>query len=238
MIRKILHAVAFLCVPVAILITAAIRRDPMYQGEPATVWAEKIRTDRDTALNALQHLGKGALPALREMLNGPSRTESCRAAWAMGRLEPFVARETVPDLIQTLGTGNIVLQSEVMNSLSRIGITNEDIVPGLMAQLTDNYICAFAATLLNSIERDRKAENLPPLPEAGYDYGMACLKSPTPFIRINGAIQLASVAQKDERAKAALESLLNDKDMVVRVQTARLMTNPDALPNFKMVSDR
>jgi len=209
----------------------------MYQGEPATIWAERIRTDRDAALNALQHLGKGALPALREMLKGPSRTESCRAAWALGRLGP-AATNAVPDLIQVLGDGgNIGLQSEAMLSLSRIGITNKDIVPELMAQLTNFYVCGFAATLLNSIERERKKENLPPFPEEGYDYGMACLKSPTPFIRLNGAIQLASVAQRDDRAKIALQTLLNDGDIAVRVQTARLMTNPGALPNFKMVSD-
>jgi len=63
------------------------------------------------------------------------------------------------------------------------------------------------------------------------------VKSPRPCVRLNGAIQLASVAQKDDRAKAALQSLLNDGDIAVRTQTARLMTNPNALPNFKMVSD-
>src|SRR6185437_2650164 len=148
MIKKVLQVVIFLFVPTAVLITAVKHKDPIYQGEPAAIWAEKIRTDPEAALDAFRHMGKSSLPALREMLRGKSITESCRAAWAMGRLEPSVGREAVPDLIQTLGTRNIVLRSEAMYSLSLIGITNEEIVPELMSQLTDNYICAFAATLL------------------------------------------------------------------------------------------
>ena len=80
MLKKILYPVIFVCVPAAILIVAAMHREPTYQGKPASVWVKRIRTDRDTALKALQQMGDGSLPALREMLNGKSRTESTRAA--------------------------------------------------------------------------------------------------------------------------------------------------------------
>jgi len=241
MLKKVLYPIIFLCVPVAILITAAMRREPTYQREPATVWVGRLRTsskaDRDTALKALQHMGEGSLPALREMLNGSSGTESMRAAWAMGRLGP-ASKNAVPDLLQAMRErGNTGLQIEAMNSLSHVGLTNEDIVPEVMSQLTNSVLCGYAATLLNSMERERQIENLPPFPEAGYIYGMACLKSQSRGVRINGAIHLAKIAQKDERAKAALQSLLNDEDIAIRVQTANLMTNSDALPDFKMVSD-
>jgi hypothetical protein len=56
-------------------------------------------------------------------------------------------------------------------------------------------------------------------------------------MRLNGAIQLASVAQKDDRAKAGLQSLLKDENGWVREEVAKLMTNPAALPNFKLVSE-
>ena len=124
-----------------------------------------------------------------------------------------------------------------MMALTRIGVTNEDLTPKLMVKLTNKETGAYAATLLNAMEQERKKENLPPLPEAGYDYGMACLKSQTPSMRLNGAIQLASVAQKDDRAKTVLESLLKDENGWVRQETAQLMTNPAALPNFKLVSE-
>jgi len=237
MTKKILRTIIFFCVPVAILITTMIHRDPKYQGKPAAIWVEEIRTDQDAALNALQHMGKGALPALREMLNFPAPTERCRAAWVMGRLDPAVANAAVPDLISVLDDGNVVLQSEAMHSLSRIGITNVDLVPKLMAKLTNDTTGAFAAELLNSIQKKRKSENLPSFQGDGYDYGMACLASPRSCLRLNGAIQLASVAQQDERAKIALQSLLKDKDVAVRAETMRLMTNPDALSNFKLVSE-
>jgi len=236
--KKILNVVIFLCVPAAILITAAVHREPMYQGKPAALWVLEIRTDRDKALNALQHMGKGALPALREMLQSNSPTEKCRAAWAMGRLGPDAAREAVPDLLLLLDDGNVVLQSEAMHSLSRIGITNQDIVPKLQAQLTGSND-AFAAELLISIERARKAKNLPPISGDEFDYDMAFLKAPTLSVRFNGALKLAVLAQKDERAKAALKSLLNDEDIAVRAETARIMANinPTAMPNYKMVSE-
>jgi len=235
--KVILNAIIFLCVPVAILITAAIRRDPTYQGKPAAIWVEEIRTDQDAALNALRHIGKGSLPALREALKTASPTERCRTAWVMGRLDSTAAHEAVPDLIQMLDDDSPGVQCEAMMALTRIGITNADLSPKLMAKLPNGDTGAFAATLLNSIEQERKAANLPPLPEAGYDYGAACLKSPTPAMRLNGAIQLASVAQKDDRAKSALQSLLKDQNGWVRQETAHLMTNPAALPNFKLVSE-
>jgi len=234
--KKILNAIIFCCVPLAILITAVIRREPTYHGKSTTVWVEELRTNQDVALNALQHLGTGALPPLEDGLKSSAVTERCRAALALGKLGA-TANDAVPNLIQALDDDSPSVQCEAMMALTRIGVTNEDLAPKLMTKLTNKDTGAYAATLLNSIERERATENLPPLPEAGYDYGMACLNSPTPAMRLNGAIQLASIAQKDERAKNALQSLSNDKNGWVRQEAAQLMTNPAALPNFKLVSE-
>ena len=236
MTRKILNAIIFLCVPVAILITTVVHRDPTYEGKPAAVWVKEIRTDPDAAMNALQHMGKRALPALRDMLTTASVTERCRAARAMGRLDPVVARAAIPDLKQALGDGPAV-RSEAILALMHIGVTDADLAPRLIGELTNDWTGAVAATLLNSIETNRAAMGLPPLPEAGYTYGMACLKSPSPGVRINGAYQLASVAQKDPRAKAALESLLHDYHPWVRNEAARVMANPTAPMDFRMVAE-
>ena len=236
MTRRIFKAVIFLCVPAAIFVTVVVRRDPMYHGKPATVWTKKIRTNPDVALNALRHMGKGALPALRDMLKTAVVTERCKAAWAMGRLDPAVARATVPDLIQALDDGPAV-REEAMLALTRIGITDADLAPRLIGELTNNWTGSSAATLLNSIEQNRAAQGLPPLPEAGYPYGMACLGSPRPAIRLNGAFQLVRVAQTDQRAKAALETLLHDENGWVRQEVAKLMTNPNAPPDFKLVRE-
>jgi HEAT repeat protein len=234
--KSVLNAIIFLCVPVAILITAVVRREPVYHGKSTTVWVGEMITNQDAALDALQHLGKGALPTLEDGLKSSAVTERCRAALALGKLG-VAAKDAVPDLIQMLDDENTSVQCEAMMALTRIGVTNEDLMPKLMAKLTNKDTSAYAATLLSSIEQERKEYNLPPLPEAGYDYGMACLKSPMPAMRLNGAIQLASVARKDDRAKNALELLLKDENGWVRQETAQLMTNPAALPNFKLVSE-
>ncbi|HEY5043672.1 MAG TPA: hypothetical protein VIK53_16995 [Verrucomicrobiae bacterium] len=236
--NTIIKVIAFICVPAALLITVVLRRDPTYEGKTATVWTRGIRTNRDVALNALQHLGTGALPALREMLKGNSPTESCRAAWAMGRLGPTAAHAAVPDLIKSMGTGNIVLQTEVLHSLSRIRIKNEDIVPILTNKLSEDYISSYAAELLLSIEQARMVEHLPPIACDELNYDMAFAKSPVVGVRICGAYKLSMLAQTNEHARAALKSLLNDKNIAVRAETGRLMANPTALPgNFKLVSE-
>ncbi len=188
-------------------------------------------------MKALQHMGKRALPALREMLQTASNTERCRAARAMGRLGPEASREAVPDLLGALGDSTPGVRGEAMMALVRIGITNDDLAPRLIGELSNDITGAFAATLLNSIERNRAQEKLPPSREAGYTYGMACLGQGAPALRLNGAIQLASVAQEDPRAKAALASLLHDENGWVREGVAKLMTNRNALANFKLVSD-
>ena len=120
MTRKILIAIAFLCVPVAILTTVIVRRDPMYEGKPAAVWVKEIRTNPDAAMKALRHMGKGALPALRNMLKTASVTERGRAARAIRLLDPEVARPAVPDLIAALDDGFNV-KSWAMVSLSTLG---------------------------------------------------------------------------------------------------------------------
>lgn len=234
--KNILHAVIFLCVPVAIIVTAIVHRERIYHYQATTMWIEAMRTNQSAALDALQHIGADAVPALIDQLKSSAPTEKCRAAWALGKLGT-AAKNAIPDLMQALDDDSPGVQCEAMLALSRFNITNQDVVPKLMSKLTDRITGNCAATLLNSIERERAAENLPPLPEAGYNYGMACLKSPTPSMRLNGAIQLASVAQSDQRAKAALQSLLKDENGWVRQETAQLMTNPAALPNFKLVSD-
>jgi HEAT repeat protein len=234
--KRILNAIIFWCVPVALLITIIIRKDPTYQGKSTTVWVDEMRTNQVVALDALQHVGAGALPALKDGLKSSAVTERCRAALALGKLGA-AAKDAVPDLIKTLDDGSPGVQCEAMRALMRIGVTNEDLAPKLMAKLANKETGAYAATLLNSIGQERMAENLPPLPEAGYKYGMACLKSPTPSMRLNGAIQLASVAQTDKHAKTALQSLLNDKNGWVREEVSKLMTNSDALSNFHLVTD-
>jgi hypothetical protein len=234
--QKILNAVIFLCVPVAIFVTAIIHRERLYHGKAATMWFEEMQTNQDVALNAMKQMGDGAVPALTDELKSSSLTERCRAALALGKLGP-VAASAIPDLIQTLDDKQPEVQCEAMLALSRLNITNQDLIPKLISKLTDKRTGNYAATLLNSIERERAVENLSPFSNDGCDYGSACLKSSIPSMRLNGAIQLAKIAQKDQRAKTALQSLLHDENGWVRQETAQLMTNPTALANFKLVSE-
>lgn len=234
--KGILVAIIFWFVPVAFLITILFRREPTYHGVSASVWLGQMGTNQDVALNALQHIGKSALPILKDVLNSSARTDRCRAAMVLGKMGD-AAGDAVPDLIRMLDDDCPSVQCEAMMALTRIGVTNEDLASKLVGNLTNNQTGPFSAALLNSIEYVREAHNLPRLSTAGYDYGMACLKSSVPSMRLNGAIQLESVVQTDARAKSALQSLLCDENYWVRQEVARLMLNPDIPPNFKLVSE-
>src|SRR5665213_3498152 len=84
--KRILNAIIFLCVPAVIFFTVVIRREPTYGGKSATMWFQELRLNQDAALNALQHIGAGALPALKDGLKSSALTDRCMAALALGKL--------------------------------------------------------------------------------------------------------------------------------------------------------
>jgi hypothetical protein len=234
--NRILYTILFLCLPVTILAIVAVHWQDSYRGKLASTWVEELRHNESAAMAALQNIGPRAVPPLRNALTSRAPTERCRAASALGKLG-MAAKDAIPDLIRALDDPSSSVQCEAMLALSRLNITNQDITPKLISQLANQKTGAYAATLLNSIARQRKAEHLPAFPEDGHDYGMACLKSPIPSVRLNGAIKLASVAQEDPDAKKALESLSHDENGWVRQEVSRLITNSGALAGFRLVSE-
>jgi hypothetical protein len=229
---RILIAIIFLCLPVTILVIAVVH----HKQASAVVWFDAMRTDQDAALVGLQHLGVYALPTLRDRLRSPAPTERCRAALALGKLGP-VANDTVSDLIQVMDDDNPSVRCEVMLALSRLKITNQEVASKLMSKIPDAKEGAYAATLLNSIIKERKSESLLPIPCEGYEYGSACLTSAIPAMRLNGAIHLAAVSATNQMAAVALQGLLHDENGWVRQEVSVLVTNSNALGDFKLLSE-
>jgi HEAT repeats len=234
--KKIWCAVAYAAFPIAIFTAALINREPRYHGKTALKWIDELRLNPDASLDALRHMGPAAVPALKNGLKSLSATHRCRSAWVLGRFGPE-AKDAVPELIRALDDRRPGVQQEAMASLSHIGITNEDIVRQLQSKLTVKIIDGFAATLLDSIERERKANNLIPVPGDQFDYDMAFLKSPTRSVRTYGVIKLAALARQDERAKTALQALSSDRDLVIRLQAEKLMKNATAITQSRLIAD-
>jgi len=233
--KRILNAI-FFSGPAIILAIAIVHHQQTYHGKSAAVWFEAMRTNEGEALVGLQNLGAYALPILKDRLRSPATTERCRAALALGKLGP-VAKDAVRDLIQALDDGAPGVRCEAMLALSRLKITNQDVAPKLMTKIPDAKEGSCAATLLNAIIKERREEGLPPIPCEGYEYGSACLTSAVPAMRLNGAIQLAAVSSTNQQAMAALQGLRHDENGWVRQEVSLLITNSNALGDFKLVSE-
>lgn len=195
-----------------------------------------MQTNRETALAALQKIGSDVVPALVNQLKSSSVTESCRAALTLGKMGTS-AKSAIPDLIHALDNNRSEVQCQVMMALLRLNVTNQDLEPKLISKLNDKRTANYAAALLNAIERERLKMGLETFSDEGFSYGIACLKSPTPSVRLNGAIQLAKIAHKDERAQTAMHSLLSDENAWVKQEVARLIADPTALTKVVLVSE-
>jgi HEAT repeat protein len=227
--KNVLYAVLFLSFPVAILITAVIRHEPSYQGKSASVWFEQIgKLDTNAPeLNGLRHLAKTAVPVLQRALYSPNRSQKLRAAWALAHLDDDSATNAVPDLIRVLDDRDI--QIYVMQALTSIGTTREDLIQILITQVEDTNIGAssYAAKLLDVVTQKRKAAKLPPIPSDEVEYASIFLKSSTPAVRLIGSQKLAGLLPGNENALRMLKLSLNDTNGWVREQTALLLKKQD-----------
>ena len=232
---KTLIVAAFLCVPVGILVTAALRRQAVYQGLSASAWFARITCWHKTpALEAMQHLGKAAVPCLEEALKAPDSVTRHQAAWVLGQLGPD-ARAAVPALLRALNDEEDMVVSMSIEALGAIAPLTEDLAPKLVAKLgKGNESSRYACTVLWQIERERKVANLSPPFTNAYDFAMAFARSPTPYIRVRGAYRLVNMSPQDDRVKAAIQALVNDPDLSVRDRIGVFLRFPNAIPPENM----
>lgn len=223
--NRILWGVLWLSLPVLLLIVVMSKRATSYQGKSASVWFAQIQTLGETnvngpQMNALRSMGISAVPVVQNALKSPKRYDRAKAAWVLGQLGP-VASNTVPDLILALDDADPSTQNYAIAALKVIGTTSEEAVPKLVAKLSspNPAISYFAADLLEKIERERQAKNLPPVAGDEYERAMSFVRAALPTVRVKGVNRLAKLAPKDERAAAMLKSLANDTNGSVR-QTA------------------
>ena len=182
--------------PIGIVMTALVRKEPNYQGKTAREWFFDIRNFGGTNqavqvshdVDALRHMVDNAVPMLQAALKDASGFQREKAAWVLGELGP-VASNAVPDLIMAVGDKDIAVQNYSINALKAIGTTTETVVPQLIAKVDgDNPGTGFfAAELLDKIEQNRKGRILPPISGDGYEYAMHFARASLPSIRVSRA---------------------------------------------------
>jgi HEAT repeat protein len=215
--RKVIIAIMFLSLPVAVITVAVIRGNAPYETARAgELFSEMTTEEPSSGLEALRKMGPAALPTLEEALKSPLSPTRVRATWALGRLGP-VATNAIADIIRGLDDDDLGVRVFSMESLNLIGTTRLDLVPQLLARFDKLIECNYAAELVDKIEQERKALNLSPVYSDQYEYAMAFARAASPVIR---ARALSKLPQGDERSIAAFRLLLNDADAATRQQTA------------------
>ena len=100
--KTICYVIIFLCVPMGILVTAFIRREPTYQSKGATVWFARMKMDQKSpSLSAFRKIGLPAVMLLQKELTSRRVDDRFKAAWALGQLGPS-ALDAAPSLIHAL----------------------------------------------------------------------------------------------------------------------------------------
>jgi HEAT repeat protein len=222
--------VLFLCVPVALVTAILLRRTPTHHGKSADMWFSQMRGDTNSeALNALRKMGKPAVEMLRAELKHPGRYHHFRAAWTLWHIGP-AAREAVPDSIQAVDDPDFSVRVFATLALTEIGTTSEELARKMMPRLTGPNLrmSSEVADLLDSIDKERRTQNLPPIVRDEYEYDMTFLQSPVPAVRLRGGRKLAKLPPGDERATAALKLLANDTNGWVRQETVALLARRSA----------
>jgi hypothetical protein len=213
------------CLSVATVVCLAALRAARAEHRAAVVAWQKMNYMQDASPGLLlfQNMGTFAVPPLLMALRSQEWYARRKAAWALGQLGPL-ATNAVPDLIRALDDKDPALQMHAMNSLADIGIWRGDIVPALLDKLDDAEpgLWGCAARLLGVIERERVARELPPVSGGELAYALVFTRSHVPSIRVIGAHKLAQMP-RDEQARRALNSLVNDSCAWVSQETRKLI---------------
>jgi len=218
--KKVLIAIAFLLLPVTILTIAIIRRESSYQGIAVGECFEELKPGHTSpALIAIKKMGAAAVPILENALRSQDPFPQIKACWALQELGP-VASDAVPDLVQTLDDDQSAPRVYAMEALTAIGTTRADLVPRMAAKLQDGNECCDAANLLDAIQRERTAKNLPPVYADEYEYAMLFVHAAWPSVRLRA---LPKLPLNDKRSMQAFEILLNDPNGWAREQTATFL---------------
>jgi HEAT repeat protein len=218
--RNWLTIILFFALPAAIVVVAIIRGNSLHQRIQAERWFRELRIVRtkepSPPLEALRKMGPAALPTLQEALKASLPSTRLRAAWALGKLGPM-ASNAVPDLVQGLDDDKVDVRLGSMEALTWIGTARSDLVPKMLAKLDKWTECYHAADLLDEIEQQRKAMNLPPAYSDAYEYAMAFANGATPAVQLRAVPKLPL---NDERSLAVFKAFLNHTNGWVRQQTA------------------
>jgi HEAT repeat protein len=211
---------SLLVLPLALLVFFMFMREPTYHSKPASYWftRELKPLEASAGMDALQALGKKAVPTLEGALKSKTPNDRYKAVWALGQLGS-TASDSIPAIIGVLNDGNNSVRYYAIDSLSRIDPSREEIIPPLIERLADsnNSVCASAAELLERIEEERKANNLQPFYRDEFQYAMAYIRAVSPNVQLRGVHRLGAIQERDAEVLPVLNGLLENSNQSVRV---------------------
>src|ERR1700690_274725 len=129
MIKKVFNAIIFLCLPVAILTIALIRKQSVYHGLAPDTWFQEVEPQKTSpATEALIKLGQSSIPTLQAALEDSQNYPKIKACWVLQQMGP-AGSNAVPRLVSLLGDKNAVMRIYAMQTLTAVGTTKIDLVP-------------------------------------------------------------------------------------------------------------
>lgn len=219
--KTLLYCFLFLSMPVAIVVMAMLHRGPTFEGKAIAVWFNTVKIGQPSpSLAAFQKMGGASVPVLQQGLKSEDMNDRLKGAWVLGQLGP-VASNAIPDLIQSLDDPKDVCVIYSIKALEHILPARVEAIPKLLAKLGDTNlgVSNCAADLLDRIERERKAANLPAYGDRS-EYDMAFAHSTSQRVRLAGLQRLMRLSPSDDRVVPAFKVLANDTNVTVREQAA------------------
>lgn len=196
-----------------------------------------------SALGALVAIGPAARAAIPSFLSGTASPDESVRWYAVSGLSEFYADPlaAVPALSKSLSDTNMLIRFAAASALERYGTNAQQAVPALVLSLrdTDLFVREAAARALKGINPDAAVQGgiIPALTNLLYEIGpfkpsAEWLRGLVPLsqqqvnekiVRRNAIWCLGGFGWKAKPAVPALESLLTDYDLDVRVDTTNAL---------------
>lgn len=211
-----------------IVILAHRKKVPTYQGLPASVWLSRVHIQQNSdALVALQKMGSGAIPTLRQGLASRDHGFRLKSVWVLGQIGQ-VARLADSELIRAIDVNDESIQVLAIQALMSNGNTSDLLGQKLLhiAQTNQTALGVVSANAIIQMEEQREASHLQPLTNE-FECAIVLIKSAAPTVRLKGIQRLLSLSTKDAKFTNELEQLTKDDNVAIRGLAFKALHNTD-----------
>jgi hypothetical protein len=125
---------------------AWLRREPFYEGRPASYWREQLRGNDEESVKPFLTFGERGVPVLVGALHDPDPFMRWRAALVLCRLGPQAA-SAVPTLMEHMDDADPQVREATIAALGRVGPAADVAVPALRRLMGERSVCGIHAAM-------------------------------------------------------------------------------------------